>query len=148
MKPIFLSLSSRFFSRAPGSFTSASAIATKPSSGTATPKSTSSARKLAPNHFFRMFFLCFVIAGLLAMREDAPADPNVAMLLARGWESGDSVPCASLEPGNYYEASNGDESAEFYFVQPGQVVARPPSWPEAPLTCRKISEPTNIEELQ
>jgi len=88
------------------------------------------------------------MAGWIALGEEPPADPRAAELLARGWNAEGESPCEGLVLGKFYEASSGDESAEFYVDTKGTVLSPIESWPEAPRTCREISEPTNVEEIE
>lgn len=149
LKPFSLFSSWRSFLKARAPSTAASASGTAPSSGTATPKSPSSVRKLRPSFFFQGFFLCFLIAGWLAATGEAErADPRAAPLLARGWTYQSEAPCEGLRPGAYYETVAGEDSAELLYVAPGKILANAESWPEGPRACREISEPSNIEELQ
>ena len=69
-------------------------------------------------------------------------------LLAKGWEWADSVNCPALVPGSYFTIESENASAEGYFGPDGRWMVSALPLPESPATCRKISQPTFIQEVR
>jgi hypothetical protein len=88
------------------------------------------------------------VSAFLSLRaETEPEDPQIAPLLAHGWEWVDSTPCGNLEPGRFYEIESEAQAAELYAAGSDRYLTAAPHWPEAPALCRPITKPTFIQEV-
>lgn len=146
----FLRLSSywRSCGRAP-KFITRWRAGTRPSSTTATNESKPSAKKPGASFFLRGFFLCVGMAAWTASQDPASNSPDerVTQLMAIGWRAVDSLPCADLRPGTYYELSGEDGAAELFATPDGRLLSSAAPWPEEPRECREILQPSHVEEL-
>lgn len=129
-----------------------------PPSSTAVPtggfaRSSSSATKeskkrgVRPSFYLAASMLTLGVSGWMLLPKRAQLD-DYEMLLAKGWEFTDSMNCPGLEPGSYFTVESENASAEGYYGPDGRWMASALPLPEAPATCRKITQPTFIQEVK
>jgi hypothetical protein len=95
-----------------------------------------------------MAFLCIGISAFLCLSpETAPADPQLERLLARSWVWA-SPPCENLGGTGFYELESESSNREFYLVDDARALAPRENWPEGPFTCRPLTEPSFVEEIE
>jgi hypothetical protein len=89
------------------------------------------------------------VSGFLSLGGgEESEDPQMAGLLAHGWQWVDPAPCENVSTGKFYEIDSEGESAEFYAVSQDRFLAPSPQWPEPPVVCREIPQPSFIQEVK
>ncbi len=95
---------------------------------------------------FWLLLLLALLTILFALSE-TPNDPWPQILRAHGWMKSDSPLCRNLKPGEFGEVESPETDAEIYLALDGAVLVSKRLTEVPTEICRKILEPSYVEEI-
>ena len=105
-------------------------------------------KKVRPSFYLAASCLALGVSGFLLLPPAAHSDEQTEKLFAHGWTISESHPCSEMEPGSFFEADSDQVAIEGYFSTTGLILISGSTLPEPPYQCRKIKQPSFIQEIQ